>query len=149
MQKYSPEHAPESAMTEIALALAMGFFSLMVLTLISMGVGTAPATNSPAIVLAPVAGPTGGSGATEISPDDLTIIFDGQHFFDTNMTEIDPQTAIKSRPNPAARVVLALDPALPLQRAIAARGALAAENLVITGLDARWLKALSDRRSAK
>ncbi|MGB0672123.1 MAG: hypothetical protein ACPGNT_11560, partial [Rhodospirillales bacterium] len=30
----------ESAMTEIALALAMGFFSLMVLTLISMGAGT-------------------------------------------------------------------------------------------------------------
>lgn len=39
MEHVSQSATAESAMTEIALALAMGFFAIMVLTMVSMGAG--------------------------------------------------------------------------------------------------------------
>ena len=44
-----------NAMTEVALALAMGFFSLLVLALVSMGAGRGKETSATAAVLAPPA----------------------------------------------------------------------------------------------
>lgn len=135
-------------MTEIALALAMGFFSLMVLTLISMGAGDGKISKSDAIILVPLT-QASGSGATDINTKDLILIFDGENFFDTQMNLIDPNTAIGNRPDPSSRVVLALDPGLSLERAIKARGLVNAENLIVSSLDKQWLAALADRRNAK
>ena len=149
MHRPSHDNTHENAMTEIALALAMGFFSLMVLTLISMGAGKAPTAKSQTIVLAPVPGKATGKGTTSIKNQDLILIYDGDHFFDTAMNMVDPQEAIRTLPGPATRVVLALDPNLSLRRTIKARGLLNVENLVVASLDAQWLKALSERRQGE
>jgi len=141
MSRHSHEISHENAMTEIALALAMGFFSLMVLTLISMGAGENKAVKKDSLILAPLT-QSGGTGATDIKQNDLILIFDGERFLDTNMTEIDPATAISSLPDPADRVVLALDPELSLESVIKARGLVQAENLIVTSLDKQWQKAL-------
>jgi hypothetical protein len=141
-------HAPaqENAMTEIALALAMGFFSLMVLTLISMGAGQRTHSAPAAMALAPPA-PQSSDPSRQTSAaapgNDLIIIFDGKRFLDTKLRPIDPQTVIQSMTGPARRVVLALDPSLPLKEAMAARARVNAPNLVVTSLDERWQKALA------
>ena len=137
------EHAPENAMTEIALALAMGFFSLMVLTLISMGAGQSPSVAPSVLSLAPATS-RNQAAATEAAPgNDLIIIFDGKRFLDTALRPVDPQTVIQSMTGPARRVVLALDPSLPLKDAMAARARVNAPDLVVSSLDERWLKALA------
>lgn len=138
-------HAPaqENAMTEIALALAMGFFSLMVLTLISMGAGQSTANSPNVMALAPPADPSQPASAAAAPGNDLIIIFDGKRFLDTKLRPIDPQTVIQSMTGPARRVVLALDPSLPLKEAMAARARVNAPNLVVSSLDERWQKALA------
>jgi hypothetical protein len=45
----------DNAMTEIALALATGFFSIMVLTMVSMGAGFRESKPASAVILAPAA----------------------------------------------------------------------------------------------
>jgi len=144
-------HAPaqENAMTEIALALAMGFFSLMVLTLISMGAGQSNQSpqNAPAVMaLAPSdaqsSDPSQQTSGETARSNDLIIIFDGKRFLDVKLQPIDPQTVIQSMTGPARRVVLALDPSLPLKEAMAARARVNAPNLVVSSLDKRWIKAL-------
>ena len=133
----------ENAMTEIALALAMGFFSLMVLTLISMGAGQSARTAPDVMALAPPATPAETAPAETAPGKDLIIIFDGKRFLDTRLRPVDPQTVVQSTTGPARRVVLALDPSLPLKEAMAARARVNAPNLVVSSLDARWQKALA------
>jgi hypothetical protein len=132
----------ENAMTEVALALAMGFFSLMVLTLISMGAGQNLQSTPDVMALAPPATTANTSSADTAPGNDLIIIFDGKRFLDTKLRPIDPQTVIQSMTGPARRVVLALDPSLPLKEAMAARARVNAPNLVVSSLDKRWLTAL-------
>ena len=144
----APENAPENAMTEIALALAMGFFSLMVLTLISMGAGQSK-TGAPAVLsLAPTSSRNQPAAAATSPGIDLVIIFDGKRFLDTALRPVDPQTVIQSMTGPARRIVLALDPSLPLKDAMAARARVNAPNLVVSSLDERWLKALATAAGA-
>lgn len=147
MTIYEPaqENAQENAMTEIALALAMGFFSLMVLTLISMGAGQSGRTAPDVLALAPSADQNRSTAAAAEPGNDLIFIFDGKQFLDTELRPVDPQTVIQSMTGPARRVVLALDPSLPLKEAMAARARVNAPNLVVSGLDARWIKALAAR----
>ena len=135
-------------MTEIALALAMGFFSLMVLTLISMGAGDAKATKTQTLNLATLAQSTS-SSATDIERDDLILIFDGKRFLDTAMNRINPKIVIAAMPDPNTRVVLALDPTLSLEQALKARELVKAKNLVVSSLDKKWLKALSNKGRAQ
>lgn len=137
--------AQENAMTEIALALAMGFFSLMVLTLISMGVGQGEAKSPAVLALAPSDISSSGPSTRSAQSDpqkDLIIIFDGKRFLDTGLKPVDPETVIQSMTGPARRVVLALDPSVPLRDAMAARARVTAPNLVVSTLDDRWVKAL-------
>ncbi|MGB0632364.1 MAG: hypothetical protein ACPGRZ_16870 [Alphaproteobacteria bacterium] len=133
--------AQENAMTEIALALAMGFFSLMVLTLISMGVDQEQNKSLAVLALAPSESPGSGDSAAK-SGKDLIIIFDGTRFLDTDLKPVDPETVIQSMTGPARRVVLALDPSVSLRDAMAARARVTAPNLVVSTLDDRWVKAL-------
>ncbi|MEK9644813.1 MAG: hypothetical protein VW547_04650 [Alphaproteobacteria bacterium] len=134
-------------MTEIALALAMGFFSLMVLTLISMGAGGGERRTSivPAVVaLAPSTGAR--SDSTEKNEkNDLIVIFDGERFLDTSLAAIDPAAVVRQAQQAGRRVVLALDPALSVQKAIEARERVGGHNLVISSLDQSWLTALRSK----
>ncbi len=98
-------------MTEIALALAMGFFSLMVLTLVSMGSGIASDQEA---VTAQMATPTETSrpGAiTKIRDDELLVIYYGGRLLNRELIPVEPE-ALKS----AQRTVLALPPDIPLRR---------------------------------
>ncbi|MBE0529644.1 MAG: hypothetical protein IH626_02385 [Rhodospirillales bacterium] len=124
-------------MTEIALALAMAFFSIMVLTMISMGVGSADQKPIAAAVVAPAT--TTAAPTSQIVPgdEDMIIVFYRGRFIDANLRPLDPAAIHAQR-----RVILALDPALPMNEALAARGRLNVENLVVSVLDDRWLNRL-------
>ena len=143
--------AQENAMTEIALALAMGFFSLMVLTLISMGAGEKPTGAPQILALAPTEATTDRPAAAEAASaaKDLILIFDGTRFLDAQLNPVNPETAIAKMAGPARRVVLALDPSIPLKEAMAARARVKSPKLVVSTLDDRWLTALKNRRNGK
>jgi len=126
-----------NAMTEIALALAMGFFSIMVLTMVSMGVDARDSARAPAAVLAPEKAKDGSSGSTEVTREDRVVVFHGGRFLDEQMNPVDPASLAG-----AGRVVLAIDPTLPLAEAMAARLKVKSENLIVTTLDANWIAAL-------
>jgi len=126
----------ENPMTEIALALAMGFFSIMVLTLISFG---SPAAQLAAVTVAPSPEESAVGGAVENQSTDLIVIVDDGRYLDTEMAPLTP-AAIDAH---VGRVVLAVDPAMPLQAVIELRGQLRARNLVVVNLNTAWRNALA------
>lgn len=102
----------KNAMTEISLALAMGFFSVMALAMVSMGVPVSAAK------------------------DDTLLIYLKGKFYDGNPKTVDPAGLTSP-----GRVILALEPNLTMTEALKARSRLKAQNLTITTLDRRWLEA--------
>lgn len=145
----------ESAMTEIALALAMGFFSLMVLTLLSMGVepqsSKAPEVQNmlavDSVVLAPAQQPRAeNSGRTKTTADDVIVIFDGHGFFDTDLKPVTPSEITAMASQSSRRIILALKPQITLQSAMQARAQIKSDNLIVSNLDQKWLAALSQRQ---
>lgn len=134
----------ENAMTEIALAMAMGFFSVMVLTAMSMGVSVPAAkSQSPSIATALIADSNSGaaSGVTDkVTEQDILVVFDGTRFLGRDLKALDP-----ARVDSSKRVVLAVTPDLSMADAIRARKKFAAKRLVITTLDGNWRRALKER----
>ena len=105
-----------NAMTEIALAMAMGFFSIMVLTVLMMGV--APDT-SKSIAAAKVVQPATGEtrpGAIAPRADDVIAIFARGRFHNANLQPLDPMKIPADR-----RVILVVDPRLPMSDPPASR----------------------------
>lgn len=144
MEHVSQSATAESAMTEIALALAMGFFAIMVLTMVSMGAGhqekaQEQAKSVTAASLLPNATDTPTAAATEVAPDDQIVIFFRDAFYDTDLTPVDLGGLV-----PDSRVILAVPPDLPLSRAMELRGRFDRENLVVSTLDARWMERLNN-----
>lgn len=143
MEHASHSATAESAMTEIALALAMGFFAIMVLTMVSMGAGQPDQTpEKEGSVAAAKLLPNADSGAaspaaTEVAADDRIVIFHDGRFLDTALAPVDPASL-----PPTGRVILAVSPDLPLADAIALRGRIDREDLVVSTLDARWMETL-------
>lgn len=143
--------AHENAMTEIALAMAMGFFSVMVLTAMSMGVSVpadkaAARSEAQAMIAAPVAesGPApAGAKIDRLTKEDQLVIFDGSRFFGRDLKPFDPAAVDGNR-----RVVLAVTPDLSMAQALDARRRIAANRLVITTLDANWRRALKEKKNA-
>ena len=130
-------------MTEVALALAMGFFSIMVLTLVSMGGGAGEARSYEAIRLVQ----TAPDRPTSVLPtrDDRIIIFDGARYLDTDLNPVDP-ASLKDLGE--RRIVLAVDPDVRLADVMAARDRISAVNLVIANLDDRWRSAIEAAKAA-
>ena len=126
-------------MTEIALAMAMGFFSVMVLTMMSMGVGLGTTRAMDTVILAPPA-PQSSAAADTVKKDDLLVIYDGQRYLSRTLRPLDRAAIVG-----AARVILAVPPDLSMAAAMKARQGLKAKNLVVTTLDRRWRRALKDR----
>lgn len=135
--------AEDGAMTEVALALAMGFFSILVLALVSIGGGSGDARSYEAIRLVQTA-PTSPATVYPTS-DDVIVIFDGARFFDTDLNPLDPATVPADSER---RIVLAVDPAVQLADVMAARAQFAATNLVIANLDSRWRAAIEAAKAA-
>ena len=131
-----------NAMTEIALALAMGFFSILVLALMSMGAATAPkadAANS-ALILKPALAETGAAEAPTASPDDQIVIYHRGRLLGPDLAPVTLESL-----TPDKRVVLAFDPAVPLDEVMGIYARLARSDLVVSTLDARWLARLEGR----
>ena len=130
-----------NAMTEIALALAMAFFSIMVLAMLSMGSGMAEEVAEAVALprgfdMRPVE--TGESSATAVSKEALLIHYGGR-FLDARLKPTTPENFAERE-----TIVLALDPALSMTEALAVRARVPRDNVTVTTLDDDWLKALKE-----
>jgi hypothetical protein len=125
-----------NAMTEIALALAMAFFSIMVLTMISMGATSENVPDNIGIILSPAAGSV---KAATLKPqtDDVIVVYHDGRFYNHDLIPLDPASI-----NTSGRVLLALNPALPMNEAISIRAQINVTNLIVSTLDSRWLDSL-------
>lgn len=126
------------AMTETALALAMGFFCILVLALISMGVDSAGDRSALAVDVSRVA-TSGWAEARPLDADETLLIHHDGRFLDGQGRPV-ASTALPR----TGRVVLAVDPTRPMQAALAARAAVPAEEVTLTTLDAAWIAALAE-----
>ncbi|MBT3331935.1 MAG: hypothetical protein HN394_10540 [Rhodospirillaceae bacterium] len=137
-----------NAMTEIALALAMAFFAIMILTMVSMG-GQAGATTPtkaklPAddLHLVPSSehqtGTQVANDARAVAPRQLIIFSEGR-FLDEQLQPL--ETAVMAA---MAQPVMAVPPNLSLAEVMAVKGRLALANLTITTLTQAWLDAIKE-----
>jgi len=125
-----------NAMTEIALALAMAFFSIMVLTMISMGTGIQPKRPTIGAVLAPAAAEDSPAVITP-GPEDLILIHYQGQFYDRELKPTEP-----TPPKVGGRVILALSPEISVKEALDVRSQIETQNLIVSTLGERWLKTL-------
>ena len=126
-----------NAMTEIALALAMAFFSIMVLTMISMGTGLQPKRPAVGAVLAPAVAAANSPAVITPGPEDKILIYYKGRFFDRELKPAEPKA-----PQAGGRVILALSPEISVKEALDARARVETPNLIVSVLDERWLKTL-------
>jgi len=125
-----------NAMTEIALALAMAFFSIMVLTMISMQTSIQPKQPLLGVVLTTAAGENSHAVITPDSEDRILIYYQGQ-FFDRELKPTEP-----TPPKVGGRVILALSPETSVKEALNVRTQVKTPNLIVSTLGERWLKSL-------
>jgi len=136
-------HTDNHAMTEVALGLAMAFFAMMILAMVSMSVvskevaQTTGPTSSIASILVP-ADSANSNATTKTNDQDLIIIYHQDQYFDVNLQPINLDKLPKAR-----RYVLAMAPNLPFSTVISARAKISASNLIITELDQAWLTRLA------
>ena len=130
------DHSGGNAMTEIALALSMAFFSIMVLTMISMGTGVQSKRPAVGAVLAPAAAANSPAVITP-GPKDLILIYYLGQFFDLELKPVEP-VAQKA----GGRIILALSPEISVKEALDVRALVKTKNLIVSTLDERWLKTL-------
>jgi len=135
-----------NAMTEIALALAMAFFSIVVLAMVSMGsamqvqgkAGTGLAEGIRlGVAVAAIDG--GATPARAVAADELIIHWRGR-LLDGALRPIEPAALAAS-----GHRVLAIAPDLSIAEAMAVRERIATADLEVTTLDARWLQTLEER----
>jgi len=136
-----------NAMTEIALALAMAFFAIMILTMVSMG-GQGRSTEHQQAKTSPeqmrLLAPEddqkddGKGDARVLQARDL-IIFANGRFLDDELQPLDParMTAMKDP-------VLAVPPSLSLGEAMAVKVRLDLAGLTVTTLNQQWLDAIKE-----
>ncbi len=144
--------AGDTAMTEIALALAMAFFSILVLALVSMGAqGMDDASDHPtaaeliAAALAPQAEETDAT-ATTVQPEDVLIVYHGGAFFDAALTPMSDGAVDRAVTTAAAdvRVILAVPPDLSIEEAMAIRGRFDRPDAIVTTLNDEWMARLEN-----
>jgi len=138
---------PDNAMIEIALALAMGFFSIMVLTMVSMGAGQvasvsadavkAPSVETEKINMVSAEPDNANKSAAPTAPNDVIVHYKGA-FFDADLNTIDPSAFA-----PAGNAVLALDPSLSMSDAMVVRARVSVPNLTVTTLTENWITRLN------
>ncbi len=132
-----------NAMAECALALAMAFFSIMVLTMVSMGAGLEAGAATPPtdqrITIRPSAPSDEPPAESKAASPGVIVIHYRGRYYDTRLQPLAPGAIPAEGP-----AVLAIDPALSMAEAIAARRLIANPELTVTTLDERWLAALKE-----
>ena len=130
--------AATHAMTEIALALAMGFFCVLVLALISMGSSESTSWATVSVDTLRVAR-SEAAAARPLDPDEILLIHHDGQFLDLQGRPI----AVEALPR-SARVVLAINPEQSMDTALTARARVPAETVTLTSLDAAWRAKLAE-----
>lgn len=143
----------DTAMTEIALALAMAFFSILVLALVSMGAGQSPdpSAEEPGHVLTAALIPPGQDGAaTVLESRDVLIVYHAGRFLGRDLTPLSDGAlnALAAVDAGDGRLVLAVPPDLPLGETMAARSRIDRPDLLITALNADWMARLTEATKA-
>ncbi len=134
-----------NAMAEITLALAMGFFSIMVLTMVSMGSGITQITppsltkNGAELGQTPQSAEDKNASAMEkVDPDNLVIFFEGK-YLDASLKPIS-LTDLSNRSD----LILGLDPLMPMNEALKARQKVTTDGVTVVPLSDQWLKRLEE-----
>jgi len=144
MEGISGDGSHNNAMAECALALAMAFFAIMVLTMVSMGAsvgsertGTPPTGER--ISIRPSTPSDDKRAAPEPGDQGTIVIHYRGQFYDRKLAPLAPSDLRSDGP-----AILALDPSLSMAEAIEVRQRIANPDLTVTTLDSRWLKALKE-----
>ena len=135
-----------NAMTEIALAMAMGFFSIMILTMISMGIPAQERVSGASArisVSTLVNAQTDPGNNTTMEKEDVLIVFDGNEFRDNKLNVVNPGT-VSAR----GRIILALMPGLSLSGALRAQSEFRNSRVILTTLNPAWKAALREHKNA-
>lgn len=137
----------ENALTEIALALAMAFFSILTLTLVSMGAGQEQRAMSDETVMAGARIASASSekkeaGTITVGSESTLILFHSGVWRDRDLAPVDPAGISGQRP-----VFLAVDGTLPFDAIVAARRAVPAADVTVVPLDDRWKTAIERTQS--
>ncbi|MEM7224219.1 MAG: hypothetical protein AAF495_14650 [Pseudomonadota bacterium] len=130
-----------NAMTEVALALAMGFFSILVLALVSMGAGSGVASSerdTATTLLSLVVSETSAQPVAQLNSDDQIVIVHRGALLDAELKPLEPRNL-----DAAKRVVLAIDPTAPIDQALEAFNQVGRPDAVVAALDQRWRETLS------
>lgn len=135
-----------NALVEIALALAMAFFSIMILAMVSMQVPAlskeqkAASQSSEAMNIQPPSSNTNKeNGATAIKTDQLLIYYDGV-FYDTELNILTQQVIETKNFN-----FLAINPSISALEAVTIRKKVSSPSLVVTLLNTEWLERLKEQ----
>ncbi len=133
-----------NAMTEIALALAMAFFAIMILTMVSMGASdqveaTEAGPETVRLVPAKLAVAKDNTAPTELIPNSRIVIFARGQFYDGQLQLITPTDIALIEPP-----ILAVSQDLTLSQILAAKRRLPAPDIAVTTLDQRWVSALKE-----
>tara|TARA_E500000178_G_scaffold338362_1_gene378648 strand:+ start:435 stop:866 length:432 start_codon:yes stop_codon:yes gene_type:complete len=130
----------ENAMTEIALAMAMGFFSIMVLTSMSMVIQKVPkVVRTPQSIATTILIPQDEKNGPEgrLKENDQLVIFDGQNFLDRDLSRLDLSTLVREH-----RVILAVSQDLRMASILSAQDRLSTHQVVVTPLSDSWQRAI-------
>ncbi|MEG3638235.1 hypothetical protein [Magnetococcus sp. PR-3] len=135
-------HTSNNAMTEIALALAMGFFSIMVLAMVSMGSGVGSASKIAGATLTPAQDATAPKATVTVQAEDRMVLYYNGQFLDQKM-----QPVVPAQLPQAGRTILALAPDTSMTEALRLRGLFGQREVIVSTLDHRWLQALKEKTS--
>lgn len=141
MNRITHENAhADNAMTEVALALAMAFFSIMVLTIVSMGAGQEKykaSIGEKQQINIINSGPVSHAVTIRKTKKQNLIVYYQGHYFDSELKRINPNSF-----NSEGRAVLALNPELSVSEAMLARAPFSVPDLTVTTLTDDWLQRL-------
>mgnify|MGYP000571217993 CR=1 FL=1 len=150
------EHTDGNAMTEVALALAMAFFSIMVLAMVGMsmpsqsvaqsaGVATAPpaldAPDPARLQEQPADHPADAADPATAAPaEQLFVLYFNGEFFDIDGQRLDLTALRADQP-----VVLAVSPDLNIAETLAVKAKISVADPVITTLNEDWINHLESQ----
>jgi hypothetical protein len=138
------DDATSHAMTEIALALAMAFFCLLVLALVSMGPGaTAPEKPGSPFSTLRLSSAAHSPDADGVTADDQLVLVRRGRFFDRVGRPVEP-SAVSTE----GRLFLAIDPDIPLVELLEIRARFSGRDVRLTPMDEAWRARLDQRAPA-
>ncbi|PAJ75175.1 hypothetical protein CJF42_06705 [Pseudoalteromonas sp. NBT06-2] len=134
------ENSTTQALTEVALALSMAFFSLLILTLISMGVPAKSKLNQQLDKEKTIDVIQDNKAKSDKAGSLKYVIYYHGDFYDAALKRIKP-----NKFNSQERLILAIESTLSISEVIAIKTQINNSNLSITTLNNEWLSRLEKK----